>query len=409
MRLLIIFLSISYCLAQTIEEINSTIDSICTTKKCVNDAKLLGNTFYLSADNYASESVMHPIYMSLFKKGHPTGVLFNMKTDISRSKIVKEIKKLNRTQKLPLFVGGDNCQSFYKGRSYRFKPEVGLNSCQTRVRAALAKSVGCNLIFNPQIEASVKTPFDSNFNEYLINQAIRDIKIYKKAGVLLTLKHFPITHQVIDNHNDVYDFKSPYLFMANNIFPVFRLFSQFDIPIMTTHLLNTYIDNKLTTFSKKWLDILRYDLGHDDHLILTDSITMIRSYNEAVLDLGFGYKWQSYGSHPTAVVVKSILAGHDIVLNRESSLYQAHMIKDLLTFLSSDHPHAEPFRERLKQIRRKIKKYKTKYKKLLGTIPNITNKDYSILMDAYLKVNELPESFCSSKVTQKIFKKIEIF
>lgn len=407
--LIILILSLS-AYSQSIKEIRESIQNFCKgVKNCKQNLSLLSQSFYLSADNYQSKNIIHPIYEDLYKLIKPAGVLVNLKTLLPISTIQNQKKKLQKQSKHPLFFGGDNCQASYKKWNIRFRPEQGLTTCQTRVRANLAKMAGCNYLFNPQVESSISTPHESSFNQEQIDQAKRDIKIYKKAGVLLTIKHFPYTHKLIDNHKDIYNLQIPYLFMAINHFSAFKEFSDLDLPIMTTHLVNTFIDNTLVTFSKKWTNILKEDLGFKRNLLITDSINMFKSYPDEIINLGSQYPWKDFNNQAAAIFIRSVLAGHDIVINRESSHYQISLIKGVVDFLNSKHPLVEPLKQALKKSKKRILNYKKKYKKLLTFIPKTDTKEFNLLISGYSKGAQLEDKFCQAPEVIKILKKIEKF
>jgi hypothetical protein len=411
MRLFLLYLTgIQLCFSSQSFNFDKELNHFCKDKKnCKKHIRLLNQLFYLSADNYGANGLLHPIYKKIFDKTSPGGLLVNLRNNISIEAQRQEILSLQKRVKTPFFFGGDNCQASFKDSVYRFRPEAGMNNCASRVRANLAKIAGCNFLFNPQIEKPISSPVQTSFDKKTIENAKRDIELYKKVGIILTLKHFPFTNDKYDNHKILINFEVPYLSLASNFFPTFQAFENYDLPIMTTHIVNNQIDNNIITFSKKWVDILRNDLGFKDNLVISDSINMFRSYPDDTLNLGFKYNWKELVSYPTAIFIRSILAGHDIVINRESSKFQIIMIKGLIEFLNSKHQLVKPLVNNIKAAAKRIKSLKQKYIKQLTFIPKVSKQEYETLMQAYLKMNELPESFCSSKTTLKIFKKVEVF
>lgn len=375
---------------------------------CKSKINRLSNSFYLAADDYASKSIMHPYYQKMVDLFKPTGIIYTLNHPHSILKIQSELKKIQNEKDL-YFLGGDHCFFHYENKDYKIKPLPQSNTCQIRLQASLAKVSGCNIIFNPVIETPIKGPDFSNYNEDLVKKAHELIGIYSKVGIILVLKHFPFTHEILDIHYNLIDMKAPLKVVEKNHFPLFKEFSKYDNPIMTTHMISSDIDFNMITFSKKWINLLRDNVGMKENLIFSDSISMFRSYPDEILNYDFPLKWKNNYNHPSILFTRTVLAGHNVVINREASEYQVLMIKDVIKLMSESTVIKDPLNQALLANEKKVKAFKNKYKKQLLFFPELNQKEIDQLMEGMKLSDQVPDAFCSRPDIKNIFNKIEIF
>ncbi len=131
-------------------------------------------------------------------------------------------------------------------------------------------------------------------------------------GILCCAKHFPGLGEVlIDPHENL-----PCVRMISQyaLYP-FRIAVKIGVPaIMTTHLLVQELDLEPATFSWKIIKILRQDLGFKG-AILTDDLNMGAISKKVTL---------------SEAILKSILAGHDLVLIAQDFWQASSSIKEFL-------------------------------------------------------------------------------
>lgn len=375
---------------------------------CKSKIKRLSSSFYLAADDYGSKTILHPYYQKMVDLYKPTGIIYTLNHPHSILKVQKELKQIQNENDL-YFLGGDHCFFHYQDKDYKIKPLPQTNSCQVRLQANLAKISGCNIIFNPPIETPIKGPDFSNYNEHLVKKVHELISTYSKVGIILVLKHFPFTHEILDIHYNLVDMKAPLKVIEKNHFPLFKEFAKYDNPIMTTHMISSDIDFNIITFSKKWIDLLRNNVGMKDNLVFSDSISMFRSYPDEILSYDFPINWKNNYNHPSILFTRTVLAGHNVVINREASEYQALMIKDVVRLMSENTVIKDPLNEVLLKNENKVKAFKEKYKKQLLFFPDVSQKEVDLLMKGVKLTDQVPDAFCKRPDIENIFKKIEIF
>ncbi len=138
------------------------------------------------------------------------------------------------------------------------------------------------------------------------------IMTFRAQGLLCCAKHFPGLGEVsIDPHKEL-----PFIntISQDALYP-FRIAIKTGVPaIMTTHLLVQDLDSHPVTFSWKIIKILRKELGFNG-VILTDDLNM-----GAIIK-----KWEL----PEAIL-KSVLAGHDLVLIAQDFWQATFGIKEFL-------------------------------------------------------------------------------
>ena len=381
-----------------------------TDMKCLENLELLSHSFYLGADDEDTfDGTIHPIYKKLLDVTKPTGLLLTFRLPKKIEDIRNFIKKASLSQKQPLFYGGDNCQVFYKNKNIRLKPEINLNRCQSRLRATVSKISGCNFLFNPVIEKPVKTQNDSNYDKKLVMDAKRDIEIYGKVGIFLTLKHFPFTTADYDIHEYLIDFKVSAQKIKDNHLKLFSKFKGSNFAVMTTHVVNSMVDKDIVTFSEKWNKILRNNLKFKDNLIITDSINMFFNYGTPVLSMNFKkFDWASKMSAPAFIYIRAILAGHDIVINRSASTYQQTLIYDVVKAMEKDYFFITKFKANLLAAKERVISFKRRYRKQLIFFPEINQVNTNFLLEGIVNKNT-KNSFCAQEKISNILKQVEIF
>lgn len=366
-------------------------------KTCNDLFKKAAQNFYMSIDDYGAKNhhLVHKLYTKFYYNLKPAGIILNYYIPKSNDLIRKEIYKLKKASQLPLFVGGDDCQGFVDQERTRIKINASHNSCQAQTTAAMTKVFGCNIMFNPQIEVAINKETDSNFNRELVEKIKSQIEIYKKYNIILTFKHFPISTGNFDLHKENKDFPIPYESLEKNIFPIFQKMKSDNHLLMTTHLFNSKVDPyNIVTFSKSWINILRNVLGFKNNLLITDSLDMIRHYSVAMKVGNLNEKLPVEISEEGFFAVRSILAGHDIFMTRQSLPFQQNLFSNFFQIAIANFDLSLELQKAINESYERIKTFKNKHRDLINFNPTISAKSEETIINYWKKISSLKPEDC---------------
>ena len=237
--------------------------------------KKIGQLMYINVDGYGSSYTIHPLYDDLVERIQPGGVLPHYNSsDIE--KIKKSNKVLQGKSKLALMIGVDH-QAIKSsiGSNYNIGLGYGDNifkdlenqslECYKRIssiEAALHKYMGINNPLGPSIEYSPHGGVLSKEMNYKRPRIDSIISSFQEMELETTLKHFPYIPKDFNLHGENRDTKTSLEKVEKKFLPIFKTLHDRSSFIMTTHLYNSNIDPiNMTTFSKKWIDKLRNDIG----------------------------------------------------------------------------------------------------------------------------------------------------
>lgn len=368
--------------------------------------------FYINLDDVGAEKneLIHSLYKKFYSLAQPAGVILNLSQLKESSLIRKKIKEIREIYSLPLMIGGDNCQGFIDKERIKIKPnEQYTNSCQIRVNAAMTKVFGCNMLFNPKVDKTISRNTDSNYDKFRVKLLKKKISIYKRYGTLLTLKHFPLTSNQYDLHRSSPNNEITKENIHKNFLPLFKELTPHQGLIMTTHIFNKSIDDKdIVTFSEKWTSLLKKEVDTSESLIITDSLDMIRIYNN---DLKFGnFKFKApIKSQEGLFAIRAILAGNHIFMTRQSLMFQQSMLSNLFVISSFNLPISSNLRKSISQSYKSIVNFKNKNKQYLDYFPLINPNDENEIINHYKKIQLLKETDCTNGAIAKTLKKLEKF
>lgn len=399
-------------------ELNTCKDLI---KKKATDLKLeecnklfnqVMQLFYIYTDDVGAQKkdLIHPLYSNFYKLAQPAGIIINQYQAKPLVQLRKNIQNLRKEYKDPLLIGGDDCQGYLGKKRIRIKPlPEYTNNCQIRVNAAMTKVFGCNILFNPQIDKPISNPFESNYDKELIELAKKKIDIYKKFGTLLTLKHFPLTSNKYDLHDESPDNDISKKNITKNFLPAFKELMPHQGLLMTTHIINKSIDDKdIVTFSKKWVDLIREKLKIKSTLILTDSLDMIRKYSNELKSGSFNHKIPQV-SQEGFFAIRSILAGHDVFMTRQSLIFQQLMLSHTFIIAALKLDISKQLRSSIEKSFKRVKAFKKEFKEYLDYFPKISKRDEKVIISSYKKIDKVKLKNCNNKKLKSALEKLEQF
>jgi hypothetical protein len=377
-----------------------------TLKECIKIQTMAGQLFYLTADNWGVQKseFIHPIYQTMATNIKPGGVLFSFHKPNPSLNMTKSIDSFKTSQKIQPFFGGDNCQFQYTENKTTTIHRALLTSeqslCEKRIHARTMKALGCNIFFGPQIEKPINQTLD-NFSKPLIESARESISTLRNNYIIPTIKHFPYTPSGFDLHTTVVDVKITRQDIEKKLIPLFKLFFPFDGVLMTTHGYSSKFDSKtIVTFSYKWINFLKKNLDLSKTLLMTDSINMLQSYPNKMFYSGSKYKWPKTLSGAGLITIRSILAGHDIVINRQASKFQKRMFQDLILSAVTKSEYSEALRLRIEESYMKIIAFKRRHKKQLESML-LSTQDLNLLKKLIVS-NKITNETCKQKKISKI-------
>ncbi len=210
--------------------------------------------------------------------------------------------------------------SLYFGNLYRFNKKKFLKEARYFVNfnVNIFKFLGINTVAYPVADLTYKKTHnvigDRSFSNQvsIVNKLSKFfINEYQKNGINCISKHVP-GHglSIKDSHSTLPVVKETYHHLLNNDFKCFEnLNSKF---IMTAHIKYKSIDNKLATYSKKIISIIRKKIKFTG-IIMTDDICM------KALKESLSYK-----------ISQPLLAGCDIILHCNGNINEMKKIISIL-------------------------------------------------------------------------------
>ncbi len=142
------------------------------------------------------------------------------------------------------------------------------------------RQVGVDINFSPVVDLTSKSRVmsDRTFSEspdIVIPLASSYIKGLIDNGIVPTLKHFPGHGAVIsDTHTDISICDYSYNELLNHISTFKKLHRQYNIPIMTSHIVYNKISHNPVTTSSEWLKDLSSEIYETKPFYISDDLEM---------------------------------------------------------------------------------------------------------------------------------------
>ncbi len=219
-----------------------------------------------------------------------------------------------------------------------------------RLNAFVLSALGINVSLGPTVDSSTRDP-------RTVERARRAVDELKDYGLQAVLKHFPFLPPAANLHQASPDTKLP-LDQAEKRFAVFGRLSDSADLVMTTHLLDTAVDDGLVTFSRKWNDLLRDRTGYRG-LLMTDGLLMLRNYADR-RPLAGGVPPGDFAGLDAAAswAARAILAGHDLVIVEGSAAQTVRVFQGLLAAACGGASADRDLRQRILESSAKIVRWK---------------------------------------------------
>jgi beta-glucosidase-like glycosyl hydrolase len=338
-------------------------------KVCVEIESKIGQLIYMRVDSYGTDKGVHPYYQRLIKRIQPGAILYYGKHEIVKKR--NAIKKMQKNSHLPLIIGSDfSLNSF--GAAFD-------NQC---ARETLEKRL---LIHKAKGENSVLGPGAESEGWYQVFKSPEDIEViykeFEQFGIDTAAKHYPYTEQ--DKYNLHVTFQDTKIKSekAKEKLVYFKELNNRSGLIMTTHMFSSEIDPlNIVTHSKKWIKILRDDVGFRG-LIITDATDMVDDYTNEKKFLG--QNWiipPSLKIHSESYVpLRAILSGHDMILSQYAAREVEYIYKDLMTLAAQQNSLGRELRARIKNSYKRIARYKKNNFERLSHMPELTDEDMNII------------------------------
>jgi len=219
-----------------------------------------------------------------------------------------------------------------------------------RLNAFVLTALGVNVSLGPTVDSSTRDP-------RTVERARQVVDALKGYGLQVVLKHFPFLPSAANLHRGSPDTKLP-LVQAEERFAVFGDLADSADLVMTTHLLDTAVDDGLVTFSRKWNGLLRDRTGYRG-LLMTDGLLMLRNYADR-RPLAGGVPPGDFAGldAPASWAARAILAGHDLVIVEGSAAQTVRVFEGLLAAACGGTSADRALRQRILESSAKIVRWK---------------------------------------------------
>ncbi len=346
-------------------------------KSCQQIEDRLGQLLYVNVDGYGAPkgSAITPAYIDMVKDLQIGGVLpHSGSPDLATQK--KSFSELQKVSDLPLMIGVDNLivgseddrwgATFGMGYGPGFLSRSGYEndacvSARSYLDAFLHRAVGLNHSLGPTIEQNSSHGFLANSADKVAPKVELTAKAFDDFGVATTMKHYPYTPSDYNLHAKTEDSRIPES-QVNSMLDIFRRTSGKTDFAMSTHLYNSNVDPEdMATFSKKWVQMLRKDVGFDG-ILMTDALFMFKKYDATVMQMSS--KWPQdqipMDNVYTIFAARAILSGHDMVFLEGRADQTYAIFNNLMRIACDDKPVSRELRERILESHGRITKWKKK-------------------------------------------------
>lgn len=226
--------------------------------------------------------------VKLLQDPRVSGVIFfarNFECPSQLKELVTQVRAVDPGLILCVDQEGGRVQRFASGMSslpsFRQLAKAGPDACEDLawLMAREILSLGVDLSFTPVLDIN----FDRNTvigdrafgtnAATVITCAQAYLRGLARAGMAATGKHFPGHGWVdLDSHIAMPVDDRSYEAIAADM-SVFESLSSELTAVMTAHVLYTQVDSQIATYSKKWLDLLRDQVGFEG-LVISDDLAM---------------------------------------------------------------------------------------------------------------------------------------
>ncbi|MGO9410141.1 MAG: glycoside hydrolase family 3 N-terminal domain-containing protein [Spirochaetia bacterium] len=237
----------------------------------------------------------------------------------------------------------------------QFETLAGLN-------AFVFAALGMNVALGPTVDDSTREPSTEARARVVVDEL-------RRFGILPVLKHFPFLPTGANLHRSSPDTHVP-LDIAEKRFSVFRDLDGVSPILMTTHLDDSLVDNRIVTFSSAWLGILRHDTGYTG-LLMSDGLLMLRNYADKRVLGGVPARSREAAElaalDPAAAwAIRAILAGHDFVIVEGSAAQTRRAFDGVLSAACRGSSLGNDLARRIEESFLRIRQFKADNEALLS-------------------------------------------
>jgi beta-glucosidase-like glycosyl hydrolase len=233
----------------------------------------------------------------------------------------------------------------------------------------LHRLLGYNHVLGPTVDRSRRYGALDQPSEAIQSKAEACLIELDRFELLVTLKHYPYTPGRFSLHEENQDQPLDAETVKEKV-RIFDILLPKTQMVMTTHLYNSAIDPTApATFSETWLNQL-HNKGFKG-LILTDALMMMDGYGQLLQQKG----WLTIEDAPeitnpsSIFAIKSILAGHHIVILEGHAGDTRTVHRDLTWLLQQKSPLAQRFKAQVQRNLRKIATFKAQHQHILKREP----------------------------------------
>ncbi len=236
---------------------------------------------------------------------------------------------------------GDGYTGGFIGRFAGLRDEDFRALSELNARAFAA--IGINTSLGPTVDDSTRDPRTAERARTLIDSL-------RGFGIEPVVKHFPfLPSGGADLHRESPDTRVPEPEVARRV-GIFRELGPESGILMTTHTYDSLVDNgRIVTFSPRWNALLRNETGFRG-LLMSDGLLMLRRYADKAL--------VGTGDQTVTWAIRSILAGHDMIIVEGGSATTYRVFEGLLAAASRRSKTGRLLRSRIGESYERIVAFK---------------------------------------------------
>ena len=253
--------------------------------------------------------------------------------------LIQNIKKTNDNLKIFIDHEGGRVQRFktgltnlpsfeFIGNIYNTDKNIGkeLSYHGGYISGYELKSLGVDINFSPVVDLSINSDvmkgrtFADNSHD-VIDLVRPYLHGLIENGIIPTLKHFP-GHGCVceDTHLDLSKSDFTISEINNHIDPFIKIYKEFNIPIMTSHIQFTSISDDPVTTSAVWLNKITNDIFDNHPFYISDDLEM-KGISKRYPDLSRAKLLEKSLSNGCSMAIVTTMQDQMIIYNKKSSQF----------------------------------------------------------------------------------------
>jgi len=216
------------------------------------------------------------------------------------------------------------------------------------LNAFIFAALGMNVALGPTVDDSTRDSETETRARVVVTEL-------RRFGLEPVLKHFPFLPTGANLHRSSPDTRVPPS-AAERRYAIFRDLAGLSPIVMTTHLDDSLVDDRIVTFSPSWLAVLHAGTGFSG-LLMSDGLLMLRNYTDRRM-LGAAPP-ELARLDPIAVwAVRAILAGHDFIIVEGSAGQTERAFRGALAAACSGTALGDELADRIESSYSRIRTFK---------------------------------------------------